>query len=594
MLKLHIKDDEGKTTVVPFETDAITIGRHDQNTIQLTERNVSRFHARVFQEGGRLYIEDVSSAYGTKLNGVRIQEAIDLAVSDVVQIGDYKVQYREDLGARADARSGATAIVDLNALGRQTEGGASQIPNRSQALLHLSGPGINREFPVTCSPIVIGRTTDNDLQLDHRSVSQHHAELRFENGQYILTDLGSSNGITVNQEPYQQVVLAPGDDIKIGHVNLQFMQGVVSTPADPSQWETTVLPAAKIDPLDVEIQPAKSGKLLILAGVFLVASIVLGVMFVKNRGGDSPNDPATANTTKDKPEGTEGDGPKVAGDDAQTNSEADTETTATSDTATTTDSNIDVTSTARALWTEGKEAEALTLLKTAAEQPETAAEANTLLAEFKTTRQLREISGILEEGQYEVALKELRNFSPASDSSQYGDYVELKKKAIHLRSAQLEKQVKKYLKRQKFGAAKRTVKKIRALPGQDQIAGRWTTKIREAQDRATRRSPRPEQDGKRTKTVTKTIKKPPVVTSNKTANELYREARKLTYKNQPKAISLLHQAVKKRRGHFKSHKLLGVIYQSKGKKSKAIKHFQKALDVKNDPAVRQLLERLQN
>ena len=47
MYKLVISDDEGKTIIVPLVRDLITVGRQDGNTIRLTERNVSRQHARL-------------------------------------------------------------------------------------------------------------------------------------------------------------------------------------------------------------------------------------------------------------------------------------------------------------------------------------------------------------------------------------------------------------------------------------------------------------------------------------------------------------------------------------------------------------------
>ena len=53
MLKLIIEDDEGRKTVVPFVRDEITIGRKEGNTIRLTERNVSRRHARIVIEDGK-------------------------------------------------------------------------------------------------------------------------------------------------------------------------------------------------------------------------------------------------------------------------------------------------------------------------------------------------------------------------------------------------------------------------------------------------------------------------------------------------------------------------------------------------------------
>ena len=52
-LRLIIEDDEGATTIVPLGKESITIGRQQGNTIQLTEKNVSRTHARPFPDPAR-------------------------------------------------------------------------------------------------------------------------------------------------------------------------------------------------------------------------------------------------------------------------------------------------------------------------------------------------------------------------------------------------------------------------------------------------------------------------------------------------------------------------------------------------------------
>ncbi len=44
---LIIEDDTGKAMAVPLTRDEVTIGRKEGNTIRLTERNVSRFHAKL-------------------------------------------------------------------------------------------------------------------------------------------------------------------------------------------------------------------------------------------------------------------------------------------------------------------------------------------------------------------------------------------------------------------------------------------------------------------------------------------------------------------------------------------------------------------
>src|SRR5689334_350158 len=103
MFKLVIQDDEGKTTVVPLIRDEITIGRKEGNTIRLTERNVSRRHARILRQNGAVSIEDLNSYNGVRVNGTRIQGRTGLSVSDRVQIGDYLIELKLDGAESADS-----------------------------------------------------------------------------------------------------------------------------------------------------------------------------------------------------------------------------------------------------------------------------------------------------------------------------------------------------------------------------------------------------------------------------------------------------------------------------------------------------------
>ena len=95
-MKLVIEDDEGHRREVPLDRDEITIGRREDNVVHLPERNVSRLHARLLRKDGGLLLEDLESANGTRVNGVRIQEAVELHSGDVVHIGDYGVALRPD------------------------------------------------------------------------------------------------------------------------------------------------------------------------------------------------------------------------------------------------------------------------------------------------------------------------------------------------------------------------------------------------------------------------------------------------------------------------------------------------------------------
>jgi predicted component of type VI protein secretion system len=96
-VRLIIEDLEGSTTVVNLGNEDVTIGRKPHNTIQLTEQNVSRSHAKlIFQDDGWV-IQDLSSYNGVKVNGVPIGGPTLLRESDLIQIGDYHLTLTDDV-----------------------------------------------------------------------------------------------------------------------------------------------------------------------------------------------------------------------------------------------------------------------------------------------------------------------------------------------------------------------------------------------------------------------------------------------------------------------------------------------------------------
>src|ERR1700733_2982601 len=100
MWKLVIEDDEGKRTVVPLTRDDYTIGRKEGNTIRITERNVSRAHAKIRKLNNVAaaaavrsndFLEEYESYTGVYVNGIRVAHTQPLGHGDLVQIGDYRI-----------------------------------------------------------------------------------------------------------------------------------------------------------------------------------------------------------------------------------------------------------------------------------------------------------------------------------------------------------------------------------------------------------------------------------------------------------------------------------------------------------------------
>ncbi|GAA3846527.1 FHA domain-containing protein [Streptomyces sp. NPDC003631] len=66
-------------------------------------------------------------------------------------------------------------------------------------------------------PLRIGRDPANGLRLSHETVSRVHAELRHQGGLWVLRDLGSTNGTTVNgRRVIGAAVVRDGDQVGFG------------------------------------------------------------------------------------------------------------------------------------------------------------------------------------------------------------------------------------------------------------------------------------------------------------------------------------------------------------------------------------------
>ena len=79
-------------------------------------------------------------------------------------------------------------------------------------------------FLLTSPVVSIGRDPGNLLVLGDMRVSRLHAQLRLVQGQYVLFDLQSTGGTTVNGRRVGQQALAPGDVISLAGVLLVYGQ----------------------------------------------------------------------------------------------------------------------------------------------------------------------------------------------------------------------------------------------------------------------------------------------------------------------------------------------------------------------------------
>lgn len=250
MLNLVIEDDEGRKTTIPLSRDDISIGRAADNLIQLPEKNISRNHASIVRENGRVYVED-RSRYGSRKNGRKFQGRTTFVSGDIILVGDYRLQLLTEAADAASvpteetmrpARSVLSGLqVSATSPGTSSSlaaaaAGASPVgeelpPDRRSRLTCLTEPFVNAEFSIMASVIVIGRGDDCDVVVPHETIGHHHVRLITSGTEVRFEDLGSPEGVLVNGTRKPQATLRGGDILELGKLRFRFSPAGATLPA---------------------------------------------------------------------------------------------------------------------------------------------------------------------------------------------------------------------------------------------------------------------------------------------------------------------------------------------------------------------------
>jgi pSer/pThr/pTyr-binding forkhead associated (FHA) protein len=82
----------------------------------------------------------------------------------------------------------------------------------------------NQSYAVLRSPTKIGRLADNDIVLNDKRVSRHHAEVIQQSGRWVVRDTGSTNGTALNGKMIKEAPLKPGDKVSLGGLEVVWDQ----------------------------------------------------------------------------------------------------------------------------------------------------------------------------------------------------------------------------------------------------------------------------------------------------------------------------------------------------------------------------------
>jgi ABC transport system ATP-binding/permease protein len=215
MWKLCIDDDQANRTIVELVREEYSIGRAEDNAVRLTERNISRHHAKLRLEKERWVLIDLKSSNGSFAGGRKLDNRKVLESGETVSLGDYRLRV---VDAATDSVPTPEAQAAVSSRRQQP---AKVVLDR---LIVLVGPVPLAEFPLGHGLIKVGRGEECDVRLDDTSVSRVHVTLQeLTDGVYQARDEGSSNGLRINGREVTEAVLTPDDLIELGDVELVFV-----------------------------------------------------------------------------------------------------------------------------------------------------------------------------------------------------------------------------------------------------------------------------------------------------------------------------------------------------------------------------------
>ena len=264
-----------------------TLGRAEDNDVVLSDLGVSRRHARLHIQGGRVQVEDLGSGNGTHIRGRRVEREL-IEAGEMVVIDPFTLSFQIRLAAPPfGAGLGAVTAAPL----------AHNSPAR---LVVLNGHRLAPAYPLVGPRFELGRSEDKDVVLFDPSASRNHASIQQRGLRHWLEDLGSANGTFLNGRRVREYPLSQGDRVRIGSTEFLFetlgehteTSNEISLPVAQTATELS-LPLAepsliRVPPMAPQVtrrQEWMNGALLGMALVFLVVGLsVTGMLFWRIHG----------------------------------------------------------------------------------------------------------------------------------------------------------------------------------------------------------------------------------------------------------------------------------------------------------------------
>jgi DNA-binding NtrC family response regulator len=101
-------------------------------------------------------------------------------------------------------------------------------------LVLLNTEQAGQTYPLTNAGLRLGKAPDNDVVIDHPTVSRNHMVVKRQGERFLVQDLGSTNGTFVDGAQIREAYLKPGSLLEMGDVQLRFQSKVAPVQIAPT------------------------------------------------------------------------------------------------------------------------------------------------------------------------------------------------------------------------------------------------------------------------------------------------------------------------------------------------------------------------
>lgn len=227
MSRLLVFKDNILVLELPFEAGKVlTAGRSKKCDLVLEADNgVSREHFKIYQDSGAWILEDVSRYGELYKDGAKIPRLI-LKEGEYFEVPPYRFEWKEENEYSSESLE-AQSMPSFSAVGENfgDKTFVGQLPS-IPFLKVFDNSGRNTHlFRLEGHSWVVGRDTSCTVFIDYNKISRKQFEIQFQEGVYLIRDLGSSNGTLLNGVPLSHEewsTLNSGDVISIVDWSVQF------------------------------------------------------------------------------------------------------------------------------------------------------------------------------------------------------------------------------------------------------------------------------------------------------------------------------------------------------------------------------------